>query len=546
MEETTRAPETGLHPTVPVVLRAAGERFGDRELLVTDDQRITYAEVEARSALLARQLLAAGVGKGTRVAMHFPYSPDFLVAWLAVGRIGALVSPLSTAYTAAEVRGALRRCDADTLLIPPTLLGRDELAFLREAVPDLPATGLPATGLPASGQLDGPLFLDELPFLRRVWVLDGPLDRPAVPESLLEAVESEVTPADWLVLIQTSGSTAEPKGVLHTHGAVLRRTGMQAVGTQAAGTGSPAPRPARVYLGMPFFWVGGVLALGSALHGGSTIVAQERFDAGSALDLIEREGVTSIAGWLTLADRLRRHPSFPGRDLRHVMGLAPRPPGPPPAFGTPLGMTESMGPHLAPVHPRYGGDVPDELRGSLGSSGPFYGHKLVDADTGETILGDGEGELCIRGYAVTVGMYKREREEVFDEDGYYHTGDRVRRQDGLYFFTGRVTEMIKTRGANVAPPEVELALETLAGVKHAFVLGIPHPDIEEQVAAVVVPREGVELVVDELRSGVAALLSAYKVPRVVLIMEEDAVPWLGTGKPDKRAMRPLLEKLSGT
>jgi acyl-CoA synthetase (AMP-forming)/AMP-acid ligase II len=138
-------------------------------------------------------------------------------------------------------------------------------------------------------------------------------------------------------------------------------------------------------------------------------------------------------------------------------------------------------------------------------------------------------------------MYKREREQVFDADGWYHTGDRVSRRSGLYFFTGRTTEMIKTRGSNVAPPEVEAALESLPDVKHAFVVGIPHPEMEQQVAAVVVPLEGTTLDVDEVRAGAAKLLSAYKVPRVVLVLENDRVPWLATGKPDKLAMRPMLE-----
>jgi acyl-CoA synthetase (AMP-forming)/AMP-acid ligase II len=535
MDEPVRVPTTELEPTLPVVLRAAADRFGDRELLVLADQRLTFVEAEERSRRLARRLLAAGVGKGTRVAMQFPYSADFLVAWLAVGRIGALIAPLSTAYTPHEVAGGLRRADADILLLPSRLIGRDELGFLREAVPELP---------PGDAELAGPLFVDDLPFLRRVWVLDDPArsGRGAmVDESLLEAVEGQVTPADWLVLIQTSGSTAEPKGVLHTHGAVLRRT---------APPLPPQGPGLRVFLGMPFFWVGGVMALATALQGGSTLVCQERFEAGSALDLIEAEGVQAIAGWLTLADRLRRHSSFAGRDLPPIVGLSGPPAGsatdgaPTPAFTTPLGMTESMGPHLASTHPRYGSAVPDELRGSLGSSGPFYEHLLVDVESGAPIEGDGDGELCIRGYAVTVGMYKREREDVFDADGWYRTGDRVTRRDDLYFFTGRVTEMIKTGGSNVAPPEVEAALETLPGVKHAFVQGIPHPELEEQVAAVIVPREGVTLTVDQIRVGAAALLSSYKVPRVVLVMDEDEVPWLGTGKPDKRTMRPLLERLS--
>src|SRR5205823_8523357 len=135
---------------------------------------------------------------------------------------------------------------------------------------------------------------------------------------------------------------------------------------------------------------------------------------------------------------------------------------------------------------------------------------------------------------------------VFDADGWYHTGDRLARREGLYFFTGRVTEMIKTRGSNVAPPEVEAAIESLPGVQHAFVIGIPHPEMEEQVAAVVVPRPGETVEVGAIREGAGKLLSPYKVPRVVLLMDEADVLWLATGKPDKRAMRPLLEKVAAT
>ena len=204
-------------------------------------------------------------------------------------------------------------------------------------------------------------------------------------------------------------------------------------------------------------------------------------------------------------------------------------------------MTESCGPHLTQPHPTYGMDVPDHLRGSLGIAGPHFDHKIVDSD-GVAIAGDGEGEgeLCLRGYATLAGMYKRERHEVFDDDGYYHTGDRVRLEDQLYFFTGRVTEMIKTQGANVAPPEVEQILESHSGVKFAFVVGIPDDQREEQVAAVVVAVAHATIDVEELRAMARAELSAYKVPRTILVMEEEDVPWLATGKPDKRAMKDQL------
>jgi acyl-CoA synthetase (AMP-forming)/AMP-acid ligase II len=517
----TRAPATDWPPTAPAVVRRAATEFGARDLLIGPGARLTFAGAELRSRRLARRLLAAGAGKGTRVGMQFSYSLEFVVSLLAAARIGAVAVPLSTAYSPAELRAAIRRGDVDTLLVAPRVVGRDELRFLEEAVPEL------AGGARVEG----------LPYLRQVWVL-GPSDRPwaaavdlddddaGAPEALLAAVEAEVSPADWFVVIQTSGSTAEPKGVIHTQGAAFRKTA------------GPSPIAGPIFLAMPFFWVGGLLVLCGALQSGTTLVCQERFDPAEALDLIEEHRVSLVSSWFTVTHALRTHPSAGARDLSCIPSLL-QDPGERP-YVTPLGMTETFGPHMTFPHPDHGMDPPAHLWGSNGVTAPFFEHRLLDPDTGAVIDGDGEGELCVRGYAVTVGMYKREREEVFDADGWYRTGDRVARREGLWFFTGRVTEMIKTRGANVAPPEVEAVLEALPDVQHAFVLGLPHEAFEEQVAAVVVARDGRALDLDAVRAAAAGALSGYKVPRVLIELAGDEVPWLATGKPDKRAMRALF------
>jgi acyl-CoA synthetase (AMP-forming)/AMP-acid ligase II len=503
-------------------------QFGDRDLLVMPAGRMTFREAEARSRALGKQLLDAGVGKGTRVGMQFAYSQQFVVALLAVTRIGALAAPLSTAYSPTELGGAIRRADIDTLLVPPTLLGRDELQFLEDAIPELrDATPGPRLTCSAAPYLRQVLVLGAAD---RTWAraLDLANDPTTISEALFEQIETEVTPADLLVLIQTSGSTADPKGVLHTHGAAFR--------TIATGPVIPGP----IFLSMPFFWVGGLLSLWNALHNGATLVCQERFEPAEALDLIEAHRVTLVASWFTVTNALRNHPSVPGRDLSSIPTLT-RDPGVQP-YATPLGMTETLGPHMTVPHPEYGMSPPEQLWGSNGVTAPFVEHRLVDPETGADIAGDGEGELCVRGYSVTVGMYKQERDDTFDADGWYHTGDRVARHDGLWWFVGRTTEMVKVRGANVAPAEVEAALESLPDVEHAFVLGLPHPEFEEQVAAVLVAREGATLDIDEVADAAGRLLSHYKIPTVFTTMEEAQVPWLATGKPDKRAMRRTLTK----
>src|SRR5581483_4208248 len=145
------------------------------------------------------------------------------------------------------------------------------------------------------------------------------------------------------------------------------------------------------------------------------------------------------------------------------------------------------------------------------------------------------------GYSLMLGLYRKERSEVFDADGWYHTGDRGYFRDGWFFFTGRQSDLIKTAGSNVAPIEVEMCLTGLPEVKLAFVLGVPHPDRGQDVVAVVVadpelperdPGELAELV----RAWAREQLSSYKVPRRVFVVGNEDVPWLTSQKADRRAL----------
>ena len=140
------------------------------------------------------------------------------------------------------------------------------------------------------------------------------------------------------------------------------------------------------------------------------------------------------------------------------------------------------------------------------------------------------------------GYYKQEREEVFDADGWLHTGDRVFMFEGRPYFVGRLTEMVKSQGANVAPREVELFLETFPEVLYAFVLGMPHAERGEEVTAVLVAAAGHEIDPADVRSRAREQISGYKIPTRIEVWPEDSVPWLGSGKPDKLAIRARLEE----
>jgi acyl-CoA synthetase (AMP-forming)/AMP-acid ligase II len=304
----------------------------------------------------------------------------------------------------------------------------------------------------------------------------------------------------------------------------------------------------RIFSPMPFFWVGGLtMVLLAALVSGAAAVVQERFEPGEALDLIERERVTQVSCWPNASRQMADHPTFAGRDLRSVRGgtlVEALPPEyrPPTADRAPnvLGMTETGGPHTGPDDAY--AVLPESLRGTMGRSVPGMEHVVVDADTGAELPTGEEGELLLRGAFLMDGFYKRERHETFTPDGWYATGDLGWfGGDGHLRFSGRRTAMIKTGGSSVSPAEVETALLELPAVREAFVFGIPAGERGEDVAAVVVPGGSSAVEITALTASLRDMLSSYKIPRHLRVVEAADLPKLPTGKADLASLRDLFE-----
>ena len=532
-------PSPDFPSTVSALIRELAGRHADHPLIVLGERRLTYEEAERDSAVLARGLLATGVGKGTRVGIWMPNGPDWVLAWLAAARIGAVVVPINTFFRARELRFVLQHSDLDTLLCVGEFIHQDRLATLEEAAPEL------------IGCESGRLFLTTLPYLRAVrvwgpvsrrWASDGPTalvsaskTEPGASEALLRAAEQAVSPADAMIVIYSSGSTADPKGAVHTHGAVIRHA-RTLNGYRDLRAGD------RIYSPMPFFWVGGfVFTLVSAMLSGATLICEETFEPGRTLDLLERERVTLVAGWPHYGKAMREHPSFGARDLSSIRGgnlydVLPGQTRPtdPELRSNSLGMTETCGPHTID---RMDYDLPEKLRGSFGQTVPGLEHRIVDPETGAVLPPDTSGEICVRGYSVMQALYKVEREDAFDRDGFYHTGDAgFFNAEGVLFFQGRLGEMIKTGGANVSPREVEQALIAQPEVEEAYVVGLPDPDRGQLVAAALVARGQSSVDPDELRQRMKRELSAYKVPRHLVVMRREDLPMTSSGKVDKRRL----------
>ncbi|WP_405136561.1 class I adenylate-forming enzyme family protein [Nocardia sp. NBC_01388] len=514
--------DIGLRPTIPEALRRAAREFGHVDYLVSMEERYTFADAERLSGWIARRMLAHGIGKGTRVGLFFTYGGEWLLTWLAASRIGAFVMPFSTFYSAAELRTALRIGDVDVLIAPDMVLNIDVAALLEEALPSL------------AGQSAESLRLSEAPFLRRVWttrpvVREWATDFPLCSEpgpsdadrDLLAAAEEQVFPSDPAVAVYTSGSTAEPKGVVLTHGTVMRQSSIMAAHQQFWADGLPP----KYLTTMPLFWVGGILAITGALHQPMTVLCLPRLEPGPALQLLERERGTAVIGFPTFVQRMRSHPDFTRRDLTSARML----------LEGPADVSMINVPGEAPIH-----------RGMSESGGSFLTTEtvVVDPATGIEVPPGVAGELWIRGPGVMEGYLKKERWEVFDADGWYHTGDRVHRlvdaSDNRVFFDGRYNELIKSAGANVSPQEVEAVLDEFETIRCSFVVGVDDESRGEAVAAVLVLEQDANWDPAGVIAGARAALSSYKVPRRWFVSDERQLPFLPTGKINRRQLRQLI------
>lgn len=531
-------------PSLPHFIRTRSERFGDNPLILLGEQRISYRDAAEQSARLARGMLASGLGKGSRVGLLMPNGPDWLVAWLAAARIGAIVVPMNTFYKPRELGWVMRHADMQTLFTVPSFLSNDYLERLETVAPGL-----------AQQKADS-LLLPELPFLRSVYVwgdhdrgwakqrrdLEAAADsNPAIDDAFLAEVESCVTPADAMVIIYSSGSTADPKGAVHSHGAVIRHA-------FNLNSYRDLTEDDRVFGPMPFFWIGGfVFTLMSCMHAGAFIICEEVFEPGETLLLLERERATVVAGWPHYSKAMMDHPTFKDRDLSairsgnlyDILPNAVRPKDPE-LRSNALGMTETCGPHTID---RMDYDLPPELRCSFGKSPEGVEHKAVDPKTGETLPAGTEGEICVRGYNLMQGLYKVEREDSFDRDGFYHTGDGgYFNEDGVLFFKARLGDMIKTAGANVTPREVEVVMDAFPEVQASFVVGVPDPERGQNVAAAIVLDSGQVIDGAECRRRLREELSAYKLPRHYFFYAKTDLPFTDSGKIDKRRLISMLSE----
>ncbi|MUL68083.1 AMP-binding protein [Mycobacterium sp. CBMA 234] len=492
--------------TIDRLVRARSAAYRDKPAVIDPATSTSYGELDASSRDLAAAFIEAGIGVGTRVGLIMPNNVDWVRIAVAVTRIGAVLVPLSTLLRGPELVAQLRVAGVQHLITVDEFRGHryvDELHAEEAALPEL----------------------------RRIWRATELL--AGADTGSVDAMAGMVTPADTLAIMFTSGSSGPPKGVIHSHGGAL---GAVAAGLRARCVDTDT----RLYLPMPFFWVGGFgSGILSALSAGATLVTEEVPRPDTTLQLLRRERVTLFRGWPDQAEAIARHADsvkapLPALHQGSLPALLPEAQRPAPGARARLfGMTEAFGPYCGyPADT----DLPADKWGSCGK--PFAGIEVRIADTdtatGAPLPAGEVGMIQLRGSHLMRGICGRTNEDVFTTDGYYPTGDLGHLDaDGFMFYHGRCDNMFKVNGATVYPSEVEQALRTIAGVDVAAVT-----DVAGAVGAAVVTRS---LTVDQLRAAARNRLSSFKVPTVWRVLaSDDALPRGSTGKIDVAALRELL------
>ncbi len=511
----------------------AAERGGE-EALVSEATRLGHAALREEARAVARSLLALGIRRGDHLGLLAGNDAEWVVTFYAAALIGAVTVPVNTRFKAPEIAFALRRADCRAVVLRGRFLKIDFAAALAEAEPAV------TTGLPGQA----------LPLLRHAVVIGdgGPggtisweaFRAAQASDAELEAAIAVVTPDDPLLVQFTSGTTAYPKGVLLTHANMLRNA--------AAAAARLGVRAEDRYLNCrPFFHVAGsTLSLLVCLVTGACLVTPPTFEAGAALRLLEEERCTLTSGNDSIFQMLMTHPDF-RRERLHLRGGW--------AAAGPVTMRkviEEMGVRdlcwaygLSEASPNVvlsDHRDPAELRIS-GRAAPHPGVevRIADPATGAALPPDAPGEIQVRGWGIMCGYHNDPdaTRKAFTPDGWLRTGDLgALDAEGRLRMTGRLKDVLRVGGENVAPAEVEEVLLSHPAIAMAQVVGVPDARLGEVPVAFVTTRAGEGISEGALLDWLRPRLANFRMPRHLRIVPDfEAIGMTASGKVQKAKLR---------
>lgn len=519
--------------TLGAVLDRAAERWPDAEALIAGDARLTFAQLRRECRLMASALLRAGVRPDDRVGVCMGNSVEWVVSFYGAALVGAVTVPVNTRFKTAEIEYCLSQAGVSTLITVDRFLAKIDFIGMLRAIEPAIDDRLPGT---------------KLSKLRTLIVLGDDRPRTALSfdvlrheqEALGERTLPDIRPGDTIIMQYTSGTTSFPKGVLLTHDNMLRNAANVArrIGVRPDD---------RYFSARPFFHVAGTtLSQLVALSAGACLVTTETFDAGTSLEIMAKERCTLVSGNDTLFLMMMAHPAFDPKKLKLRGGWA--------AAGPVVmrqviermgirdlcfayGLSESS-PNV--VMSDYRDDAELRIAG-LARTHDGVELRIVDPETGTGRPAEAVGEILVRGWSLMRGYHEKPAEtaKAIDAKGWLHTGDLgALTADGRLRFVGRVKDVFRVGGENVAPAEVEEVLHDHPAVAQAQVVGVPDPRLGEVAAAYVRLREGGVAEPEELIQWCRERCANFKVPRYLrLVGSFDEIGMTGSAKVQKSKLR---------
>jgi len=510
-----------------LLLRAANE-YPDTDAIVFPDRRQTYAELVERAYQRARGLQALGVQPGDHVGLLLPTCMEFPEFFFGIALCGAVAVPINARYQSGELAYLIENADLVTIVTT------DQIAEHVNFVERL------AAGFPGLDRSKDPLKLNikGAPKLRNMVLLGSSEPKGLVTESQFDAMAAERSVDDVQItrmrvrirdpglILYTSGTTANPKGCVLSHEAIVRNS--IALGRFRY----QLKHEDRFWSPLPMFHIAAILPMVAIFDVGGAYLTMSYFDAGVALEMLEAERATATYPcFVTIMSDLIHHPNFSKTDLSRITlmnsNFAVQPPGikeamlkamPDAIYVGSYGMTEAAGTVCT-------SELTDSLEARctrLGTPLPGLEVKIAGPDGKEVPTGE-RGEILIRGYCLIDEYYKdaEKTAEAFEADGFFHTGDIGSFDaEGQIMFHGRTKDMLKVGGENVAAAEIETYLAGHPAVKLAQVIGVPDARLQEVPAVFVEKYDDQEVTEQELIDFCKGKIASYKVPRYVRFVTE--------------------------
>jgi long-chain acyl-CoA synthetase len=503
-----------------VMLVENARRIPDRPVIIYGSRRITFGELDAEVNRCANVLAGLGVRRGQKVLLMLPNVPEFVVAYYGILTVGAVVVPTNVMYKARELEFLLSDSESVACITNEECLPEVREAFRNtDSCRDLIV--VTNAGKSASAAERGIHRYEELM-------------RSAAPTFDMIPTDADET----AVIVYTSGTTGKPKGAELTHFSQFFQCRVL-----------PHLTPDMVreddvtLLALPLFHAfGQTVIMGIAVGTGTTMSLMARYEPGAALEQMARDKVTLFAGVPTMYVQMLHHPDLARHDLsrlrRCTSGGAPIAVETLQAWKRAFGFDIAEGYGLTESNPIATHSIGD-VRPKYGSCGKIIWGcevKIVD-DQGNTLPPGKDGEVLLSGLNIMKGYYRNpEATAAALKDGWLFTGDIGKLdEEGYLYIVGRKKEMIIRGGYNVYPREIEELLYEHPAVQECAVIGVPHPELGEEIKAVVYLKAGRAVAPDEIRAYCRERVAAFKYPRLVEIRPEP-LPKGPTGKILKRAI----------